>query len=865
MGASWYGNLTPSSRVEVPMMAPLLLAFLVQPAAAEHPLLGQTFPSAPVHLGPLLDDPGEPSIDRIQGHMQAHDLSAALWEANRFTDAHRWGRDRDLAWMVQGMLHREAGRHNLASAAFTKVRSSKGPLRPFAAYYEAEQDLQRGKYWVAARECESYRKTYPTGRHARDCHRVMAIAYARAGSWSKARETAAGYDRANRHAPIGEQVELTLTLRLLEKEPAKAIPRLQAHAVEFEAPLTGRVAVEALQELNAQGHDNAVVPGDLNSRRVRARSLRNTKQTHQAWAEFAQLVVDADADDVGMMRWIDAEAETFGWRTRNWDFLAEYYANEYAGSKDPRIAWKHYRVLSRGGRYADAIEAAKAGLETHGKHGSWRYKEESLGQTFMLGQDYAGARDLFDVVAKRGGWTGRRGRYYAAFSGFMAGDDDDDTLARLSKIIDQNGRYAIEARYWRSQLYDRMEKPELARGDRDAVLSSEPDGWYAALVRAHDAEGDETVQARDGRWTGNPWFEAPLIAGEVAPSRADDFATAVPTSPYPKLPNPGFGMLSWTGAFTDPDPDPAPAFLKVDPDLPPPSYLRSVLFDPTGVAGRFRRWASQHKAAWPDVEAALDLARGGLYDHSGPLFSAIYEEWRAAIRSGSNRRHAAARRMRMNPAGWREAFNYVRDHHHVARFHHSMWESTEDAEMAAAAKKLGYPLAHDRYVWTHSREHGVDPYLILGLMRQESTYNSIARSPVGARGAMQIMPRTGHLLADLARDLHYDNGDLEDPTFAVGYGIRYLGLLMDRFDGAYPLAIASYNGGPFNVSSWLRGTGQEMPMDAFVEHIPFRETRDYVKKVSAGYAVYLSLYAPDGTLLVPPETPRGDHPEVVDF
>ena len=70
---------------------------------------------------------------------------------------------------------------------------------------------------------------------------------------------------------------------------------------------------------------------------------------------------------------------------------------------------------------------------------------------------------------------------------------------------------------------------------------------------------------------------------------------------------------------------------------------------------------------------------------------------------------------------------------------------------------------------------------------------------------------------------------------------------MKRFEGAYPLAIASYNGGPHNMSYWLEGTGSEMPMDAFVEHIPFRETRDYVKKVSTGYARYLSLHAPEGT------------------
>jgi soluble lytic murein transglycosylase-like protein len=54
-------------------------------------------------------------------------------------------------------------------------------------------------------------------------------------------------------------------------------------------------------------------------------------------------------------------------------------------------------------------------------------------------------------------------------------------------------------------------------------------------------------------------------------------------------------------------------------------------------------------------------------------------------------------------------------------------------------------------------------------------------------------------------------------------------------------------------------------MDAWVEHIPFRETRDYVKKVSGGYAAYIDLYAPEGTRIVMPEHARGNHAEIVDF
>ena len=66
--------------------------------------------------------------------------------------------------------------------------------------------------------------------------------------------------------------------------------------------------------------------------------------------------------------------------------------------------------------------------------------------------------------------------------------------------------------------------------------------------------------------------------------------------------------------------------------------------------------------------------------------------------------------------------------------------------------------------------------------------------------------------------------------------------LLERYEGAYPLAIASYNGGPFNVSGWLDGTGADMPMDAWVEHIPFRETRDYVKNVLSNTVYYAALF-----------------------
>jgi soluble lytic murein transglycosylase-like protein len=287
----------------------------------------------------------------------------------------------------------------------------------------------------------------------------------------------------------------------------------------------------------------------------------------------------------------------------------------------------------------------------------------------------------------------------------------------------------------------------------------------------------------------------------------------------------------------------------------------TALFDPDRGRRALADFADDFAKRWPELQAISDLASVGLYDLSGPMLCDWFEGWRTAVR----RRDRTARKLLgTSPEAWQQLFMTTRDHHHTAKDLFGSWE-TVPPEVAVEAYRLGYPLAHDRYVWTHGRQRGLDPYLVLGLMRQESTYNATARSRVGARGAMQIMPRTGHLLADLAHDVHFDAGDLEDPTVAVGYGIRYLGLLMKRFDGVYPLAVASYNGGPFNMSTWMAAVGHDAPLDALVEHIPYRETRDYVKKVSEGYAAYVGLYGPSTAAVTLPPHPRGDRPEVVDF
>ncbi|HMV65276.1 MAG TPA: transglycosylase SLT domain-containing protein, partial [Myxococcota bacterium] len=131
---------------------------------------------------------------------------------------------------------------------------------------------------------------------------------------------------------------------------------------------------------------------------------------------------------------------------------------------------------------------------------------------------------------------------------------------------------------------------------------------------------------------------------------------------------------------------------------------------------------------------------------------------------------------------------------------------------------------------------------------------------------MQILPRTGHLLASLGEgDPTFTARSLHDPAVAVAYGIRYLGLLTQRFEGVTPLAIAAYNAGPHNVSAWMEGMGRGTPLDVFTEAIPFVETRNYVRKVLLAYDRYVTLHGPPDARVVLPAAVAGDRPAFVDF
>jgi soluble lytic murein transglycosylase len=151
-----------------------------------------------------------------------------------------------------------------------------------------------------------------------------------------------------------------------------------------------------------------------------------------------------------------------------------------------------------------------------------------------------------------------------------------------------------------------------------------------------------------------------------------------------------------------------------------------------------------------------------------------------------------------------------------------------------------YPEAYKSDVQKFSDQRKIDPYFLWSIMRAETQYKADAVSPVGAVGPMQFMAYTMKRLGNLI-ERNLATTDLFVPKNSIEYGAAYIRKLSVEFDFQPPLIAASYNGGPHRVKSWIKNRGL-IDYDVFIEHIPFAETRTYVKRVLGFRTMYDKIY-----------------------
>jgi soluble lytic murein transglycosylase len=141
----------------------------------------------------------------------------------------------------------------------------------------------------------------------------------------------------------------------------------------------------------------------------------------------------------------------------------------------------------------------------------------------------------------------------------------------------------------------------------------------------------------------------------------------------------------------------------------------------------------------------------------------------------------------------------------------------------------------------YAEQRGIDPYLVLALIRQESLFDTQARSSAAALGLMQLLPSTAKRIAKQAGMSSPTPEALFEPEVNLALGTQYLKNLLQRYSNNWFKAIAAYNAGESAVDRWEKEIDTD-DIEEFVERIPYSETRGYVKLVMRNHRIYKSLY-----------------------
>jgi soluble lytic murein transglycosylase len=152
---------------------------------------------------------------------------------------------------------------------------------------------------------------------------------------------------------------------------------------------------------------------------------------------------------------------------------------------------------------------------------------------------------------------------------------------------------------------------------------------------------------------------------------------------------------------------------------------------------------------------------------------------------------------------------------------------------------LRFPKNFSDYIHREAKVNDIDPEVLFAITRQESAFIPTAKSPVGAMGLMQLMPQTGKELAKINREPIKHHHELLHPEKNIRLGSMYLRMLLDQNQQNHVLAAASYNAGAHRVNKWL--PEYDMPVDCWIETIPFKETREYVQNFLTYTVIYQRL------------------------
>lgn len=481
------------------------------------------------------------------------------------------------------------------------------------------------------------------------------------------------------------------------------------------------------------------------------------------------------------------------------NLLVRYYPQQKSNTGYLMLLGK---AAARSGEYETAVGAYERAyqLNLHGRKG-----REALFQAAYLSyqfQDYDGAVRKFQQFIKANPKSGltKDARWHLAWLQYLRNDykgalEKFNEVAKLSRSRrGSSDQLQEKLLYWSAMAHLRLNNVKEARAALETIVTRNPYSYYGLAAQAR-LEG---VKAKDP--------ESERVPAALKPVPVD---TSV-------------SKLEGVSEENESEEDLADAG---EENAVSPAEEAA---DEEGIqASSFKDPA--HRAR---IDVAQKLIQIGLSD------LARWELWEVEKRTRN------PQYLRMLMSTYESIGSYNRSAT-IAELSFGKDRETLSFDQARPIWQTMFPQAFKAQVQKSAKDSNLAEEWIWAIMRTESMYKPDVISPVGARGLMQLMPYTAAQLLRLRGEpSKIDPVELIDPGLNIKLGGQYLSRLSTKFKGQLPLVAAAYNAGPHRVENWLISFGH-LETDEFVEHIPFLETRNYVKRVVRNHTFYRRLYAKD--------------------
>ena len=424
-------------------------------------------------------------------------------------------------------------------------------------------------------------------------------------------------------------------------------------------------------------------------------------------------------------------------------------------------------------------------------------------------------------------------------------DVDAERLYELSQIY----RSAKKSGEMFATLNELTQKYPLSKWNEEGLMAA-GNYYWVDLDRTKAAQYYQRVV--DAFPSGRNAFNAEWRAAWVAYLNRQPDATDRMTAFLTRYPSSGntVDAVYWLGRIAERDGKAglARAFYQKDADRFPQTYFGHA------AAERLSRLGSASTEADPPTPEVLDKIppAPALRPFDEPIPTAAQDRWARAQALRTIAFDASAELELKNayfatssPRFLFEAAQAAFDQGHFAagmaygRIIVPSFDARKLDDLPVRVWKVLYPLPYENVIRREAARNNFDPMLAAGLMRQESTFQADALSPQNAIGLMQVIPKTGRLLAKQLK-VRYSNDRLFQPEYNIELGMLYISGLV-KLTGAPAYALAAFDAGEDRIAAWKAERNYE-EIPELVESIPFSETRDYVQIVLRNSEVYRMIY-----------------------